>query len=286
MAAPIPEEHRISVEGRTTRYLAAGEGPPLVLLHGVGDNAVDWHWVMPALARTHRVYAPDLPGSGGSAAPRGDDYSPVSFELFLAAFMDALGTERAALVGNSLGGLVALRLALDDPGRVTALGLLASAGLGRRVTPALRALALPGYGKLAVAWGKRPPGAAQRTLGQAALLFARPRRAPAKWLAEQYRLARLPGFLEAQLATLRAQIGLRGQREVLLERLPELAVPTLVAWGARDRVLPPAQAREAMARVPDGSLELIPDCGHLPHVERPDHVAKILVPFLGERAFG
>ena len=280
----VLEERRVEVGGLPTRYLTAGEGPPLVLLHGVGDNALDWAWVMPALARAHRVYAPDLPGSGWSAKSIDADYSPAFFERFVAAFLDALRVERAAVVGNSLGGLAALRLAFAEPERVTALGLLAGAGLGRKISPALRSLALPGYGRLAVAWGKRPPGAAQRALGRAALLFGRPRGIPARWLEEQYRLARLPGFLDAQLATVRAQIGLRGQREIVLERLPSLRAPTLVVWGERDRVLPPAQAREAISRIPDGSLELIRGCGHLPQVERPERVAEVLVRFLSQRS--
>jgi pimeloyl-ACP methyl ester carboxylesterase len=179
------------------------------MLHGVGDNALDWQWVMPALSRTHSVYAPDLPGSGGSAGPNAD-YSPAFFTGFAAAFLDTLGIDRAAVLGSSLGGLVGLRLALSQPERVTALGLVSSAGLGREITYALRSLALPGYGRLAVAWGKRPPGAAQRALGRATLLFARPRGIPLDWLKEQYRLARLPGFVEAQLATVRAQVGLGG----------------------------------------------------------------------------
>jgi len=151
------EERHIDVEGYRVRYLTAGEGPSLVLLHGVGDNAFDWRWVMPALARTHHVYAPDLPGSGGSAKPPAD-YSPAFFTHFVAAFLDALGVDRAAVIGNSLGGLAGLRLALSEPERVTALGLVSSGGLGREVTYALRSLALPGYGRLAVAWGKSPPG--------------------------------------------------------------------------------------------------------------------------------
>ena len=109
------EEQKTEVEGLPTRYLRAGTtGPPLVLLHGVGDNAFDWRWVMPALASTHRVYAPDLPGSGGSAKPL-TDYSPAFFTRFVAAFLDALGLDRAAVIGNSLGGLVGLRLALAEP---------------------------------------------------------------------------------------------------------------------------------------------------------------------------
>ena len=275
----VVEEQKIEVEGLPTRYLAAGEGPPLLLLHGVGDNALDWQWVMPALATTYRVYAPDLPGSGGSANPR-SDYSPAFFTRFVAAFLDALEVERAAVVGNSLGGLVGLRLALAEPARVAALGLVSSGGLGREVTYALRSLALLGYGELAVAWGKRRPGAAQRALGRAALVFARPWRVPREWIKEQYRLARLPGFLEAQLATVRAQVGVRGQREVLVDRLAQVQRPTMVVWGTRDRVLPYSQAKEAVSHLREGSLELISDCGHVPHVEQPDRFAAILGRFL------
>jgi pimeloyl-ACP methyl ester carboxylesterase len=237
---------------------------------------------MPALASTHRVYAPDLPGSGGSAGPLGD-YSPAFFTRFVAAFLDALVVDHAAVIGNSLGGLVGLRLALAEPKRVAALGLVSSGGLGREVSYALRSHALPGYGKLALAWGKRRPGAAQRAVGRAALLFARPRGAPRKWIKEQYRLARLPGFLEAQLATVRAQVGLKGQREVLVDRLVQLERPTMVIWGTRDRVLPYSQAKEAFSRLAEGYLELIPECGHLPQVEQPERFVSSLRRFLSEK---
>jgi 4,5:9,10-diseco-3-hydroxy-5,9,17-trioxoandrosta-1(10),2-diene-4-oate hydrolase len=99
--------------------------------------------------------------------------------------------------------------------------------------------------------------------------------------AEQCRLARSPGYLEAVVAALRAQIDTGGQREVLLDRLPRLQMPTLIVWGASDRVFPESQAREAVARLEQGSLELIPDCGHLPHVERPDAFVAALGRFLG-----
>ena len=276
------EERHIDVGGLPTRYLTAGTGPPLVLLHGVGDNALDWQWVVPTLAGNYRLYALDLPGSGGSAKPSAD-YSPAFFTRFVAAFLDALGVDHAAVIGHSLGGLVGLRLALSEPERIAALSLVASGGLGREVTYALRSLALPGYGKLTVAWGKRPPGALQRALGRSALLFAHPRGVPPIWLKEQYRLARLPGFLEAQLATLRAQVGLRGQREVLVDQLPHLRMPTLVVWGTRDRVLPYSQAQVAVSRLKGGSLELIPDCGHLPHVEQPERFVSSLDHFLREK---
>ena len=120
-------------------------------------------------------------------------------------------------------------------------------------------------------------------MGRAALLFARPWRVPRKWIKEQYRLARLPGFLEAQLATVRAQVGLKGQREVLVDRLPHLQRPTLIVWGTRDRVLPYSQGQEAVARLSEGVLELIPECGHSPQVEQPERFASGLGGFLSEK---
>jgi pimeloyl-ACP methyl ester carboxylesterase len=264
------EKQDVEIDGLPIRYLAAGEGPPLVLLHGAGDNALDWQWVMPTLAATHRVYAPDLPGSPDSARPA-VDYSPAFFEWFVAAFVDALDIGRATFVGNSLGGLIALRLALSAPARVTALVLVDSAGLGRAVNPAFTSVNVPGLGEAAMPLWKTPVGAYQRAWGRTALLFAHPPRSvPREWLAEQRRLALSPGYLEAHLTALRAQVNPGGQREVLLDRLPYLEVPTLVVWGARDRVFPESQAREAVARLRQGSLAVIPDCGHMPHVECPD----------------
>jgi 4,5:9,10-diseco-3-hydroxy-5,9,17-trioxoandrosta-1(10),2-diene-4-oate hydrolase len=277
------EERKIEVDGLLTRYLTAGEGAPLVLLHALGESVLDWQWVLSTLVRSYRVYAPDLPGFGGSAKPVAD-YSPAFFARFAATLLDALELEHSAVAGNSLGGLVALRLALSEPERVSALCLIDSVGLGREASWALRLPTIPGSGDMAAAWSKTPLGAAQRAWLKAQLLFTRPERAPAGWMKEQYRLAQLPGFLEAALAALRAQLDLGGQREVLLDQLPRLEIPTLIVWGESDRILPVSQAREAVARLKQGSLELIPDCGHLPQVEQPDHFVGILSRFLDEQA--
>jgi 4,5:9,10-diseco-3-hydroxy-5,9,17-trioxoandrosta-1(10),2-diene-4-oate hydrolase len=274
------EERDVAVDGLPIRYLSAGEGEPLVLLHGAGDNSLDWRWVLPALARTHRAYAPDLPGSDDSARPA-VDYSSAFFERFLGGFVDALDLGRAASVGNSLGGLVALRLALSEPARVGSLVLVAGAGLGREVNPVFTSVNVPGLSEAAIPVWRTPVGAYQRAWAWATLLFARPWGAPSEWLAEQCRLARSPGYLEAHLTTLRALVSPAGQREVLLDRLPLLEVPTLAVWGERDRVFPESQGRGAAARLREGSLELIPDCGHLPHVERPDAFVAALGRFLG-----
>ena len=275
----LVQERSIEVGGLPTRHLEVGDGNPLVLLHALGESSFDWRWVIPALASTHHVYALDLSSFGLSAKPAAD-YSPAFFERFATGFLDALGLHRA-VVGNSLGGLIALRLALSKPSRVGALILVDSADLGRSATFALRSLTVPGYGELAVAWAKTPAGSAWRAWSKAQLLFAHPPRAPAAWTAEQYRLAQLPNFLEAALAALRAQLDLQGQREVLLDRLAHFETPTLVVWGTQDRVFSPSQAQNAVARLPEGSLAFIPDCGHMPHIERPDQFVTVLDEFLG-----
>jgi pimeloyl-ACP methyl ester carboxylesterase len=272
-------EDTVQVEGVVTRYLTAGTGPPLVLLHGAGDNARDWSYVLPLLGRSHHVLAPDLPGYSPASSPA-TDYSPARLARFVAQFLDAVGLDRAAVAGNSLGGLAALQLALSAPERVTALCLVDSAGLGRAVNPALVIQRFPGIGELAIAVGRRRPGAALRAVGRAVLLFGRPWRAPRSWLVEQYRAARQPGFLEATVASLRAVLGPFGQRQVLVKRLPELAMPTLIIWGTADWIIPVTHGRRAARRLAAGGLVQLSWCGHAPQVECPERFTEALNRFL------
>lgn len=279
------KERRINVGGLGTRYLKAGnEGLPLVLLHGDSDSSIDWSWVLPELAATHRVYAPDFPGFGDSAKPN-VIYSVDFLVQFVVDFLTALEIERAVLVGNSLGGLVALRLALSRPEQVPGLVLVDSSGLGYSVTPLLSQLTVPLYGELATTWCRTPLGAKQRSWGRAALFFANPMKAPAAWLEDQERMALLPGYMEATLSSLRAQLNVIGQREVLLDSLPQLNMPTLVVWGADDKIFPKEQAQAAVSRLKQGHLALIPNCGHLPQVERPELFTAALSEFLTKVSF-
>jgi pimeloyl-ACP methyl ester carboxylesterase len=190
------------------------------------------------------------------------------------------------VIGNSLGGLVALHLALSDPERISALVLSDSADLGRAVNLVQAALSSPGGGELATRWAKTPPGAAERAFRRGLLLFARPWQIPPKWLTDQYRLAQMPNFMEATLASLRANIGVEVQREVLVDQLPRLRMPTLVVWRVEDRVFPHCQGKEAVTHLQEGSLELVPNCGHLPHVEQPRTFAAIVDRFLEEKFSG
>jgi pimeloyl-ACP methyl ester carboxylesterase len=260
----VVRDRRVTVDGLGTQYLEAGVGPPVLLLHGHEQSATGWRWVLPALARTHRVLALSLPGHGetdpavGGHAP-GRDLAP-----FVAGFLDALGVGALDVVGHSAGGVVA------------------SAGLGRHCNPLLALDTLPGLGELAILLARMPGGNLQRTSMSAALLFAQPWRVPAEFFTEQQALGMRPGQLEASTAMARALFDANGQREVLLDQLPTLDMPTLVAWGASDYVLPAHQAHHAVALLPRGRLSMFPDCGHLPHVERPEQFAAVLTDWLTE----
>jgi 2-hydroxy-6-oxonona-2,4-dienedioate hydrolase len=175
-----------------------------------------------------------------------------------------------------------LHLALSEPPRVSALILSDSAGLGQAVNPAMAAITPPGGGDLAKILDKTRLGASQRAISRGLLLFARPWQIPPKWIKDQYQLAQIPNFMEATLETLRSAVNLAGQREMFLDQLPQLQMPTLIVWGIKDRVIPYWHGRSAISRLKNGSLELIPNCGHLPHVEKPKQFVSILEQFLGQ----
>lgn len=279
MEINIPERH-IEVQGLRIRYFEAGTGDlPLLLLHGNGESALDWFWAFPQLAVSHHVYAPDFPGAGESSKPN-RTYSVEFFRQFVLDFAKALNLERLILVGNSLGGLVALGLALSAPERVAALVLVDSSGMGYAVNPLLSQMTLPFYGEAAIALSKPALNAKLRVWARTALLFANPQKAPPKWLAAQEQMTQTPGFLEATLSSLRAQVSLFSQHVVVLDDLPRLQMPTLVVWGDQDLIFPKHQAAAAVSRLPKGQLALIPNAGHLPQVEQPDRFAEAVLQFL------
>ena len=275
-------DRRVTVAGTTAQYLEAGSGPPLLLVHGHEHSASTWRWVIPALARTHRVLALSLPGYGDTAPgayPPGSDTTP-----FVAAFLDTLGIGSSHVVGHSAGGAVALRLALANPARVRTLVLVDSAGLGREVHPLLAVDTLPVVGELAILLSRLPGGAVGRTTLSTAMLFAQPWRAPSGFFSEQHEQGRRPGQLEASTATARALFSAAGQRQILLDQLPGVTAPTLVVWGGCDYVLPVGHAQAAVNLLPNGQLAVLPDCGHLPHVEDPAGFSSALTAWLTAHA--
>lgn len=277
------QQQQININGLSIRYWEAGteEALPLVLLHGTGESALDWSWVIPKLAEKYHVYAPDFPGTGESAKPI-RDYSLDFLAQFVADFLQALNLERVALAGNSLGGLVSICFSLSYPEKVMALILVDSSGLGEAVNPFLSSLTIPVFGDVAIQGAKTPVGAMVRSRSRSALLFNNPAKVPAEWYAEQERLAQTPGFLEANLSTLRAQLHPIGQCKIMLEQLEYLEMPSLVIWGTNDLIVPKSQAEAAVKRLPQGKLALIPNCGHIPHLECPEQFSAAVIEFLSQ----
>src|SRR3954452_20113310 len=135
------ERRTIELHGHPVSYRTAGSGPLLLLIHGITSSSRTWERVLPELARDHTVLAPDLLGHGESAKPRGD-YSLGAYASGIRDLMVALGHDRATIVGHSLGGGIAMQFAYQFPERCERLVLVASGGLGKEVSPILRALNL------------------------------------------------------------------------------------------------------------------------------------------------
>lgn len=282
------EPRTITVLGLRTRVLeddGGRGGDPVLLIHGVGGWAENFRAVMRPLAATgRRVLALDLPGFGETEPPRdrvayfGPD--DAFYPRFVLAAMDALGVQRAHLVGNSMGGAVAYMTAVTAPERASSLVLVAAGGIGLDIAFFLRACALPGFGLLARL--PRSPRVARSVL---ATCFYDPARITPELYAEaeRYGNASFPEFVRALAAGVTILGVRRDLRDTWVARAPRYAGPVLVVWGREDRVLPVTHVAAIQQVVPRADVRIIDQCGHLPMAERPDEFLSATIPFL-ERA--
>lgn len=271
-----------SVLGARASYLEAGpaDAPPVVLLHGLGATNASMLPLIPELAKDHRVIAPDFPGFGASSAPRWR-YRPSDLATWLQAFSADVGIRKPVLIGNSMGGRVALEAALASPDSVDRLVLLCPSPAFRR------------FRELAPLVKLLPPDAvlAPTVLPHWLLvrvirsLFADPDRLPNAWYdsaADEYlRVMRGYRHRRAFYAAL---------REIYLdpaygpagfwERLPGLGVPSLFIWGERDWLVPVAFAHHVTQAVPHAESVVLPDCGHVPQFEQPAETNALIHNFL------
>jgi len=278
------DAHTIELHGHTVAYRASGSGPVLLLIHGIaGTNAV-WDEVFEQLAEDHTVIAPDLPGHGASGASAGD-YSVGALAATLRDLLLALGHDRATAVGHSLGGGVAMQFSYLFPEYTERLVLISSGGLGRTVNPALRLAALPGAELVTSQLGN-----AARVASDIARAVGR---LPGVGSGSRVRaeLARSVSALAdretraAFHATLRAVIGPEGQRVFAGDRLYLAEVmPTLIIWGARDKIIPIGHGRRAHAAMPGSRFVVLERAGHFAPLEDPDGVEGALRSFLREEA--
>ena len=279
-----PDKRSVMLHGHRVVYRIAGEDPSgqravLLLVHGMAGSSSTWQEVMPALAQHFTVIAPDLPGHGESDKPP-QDYSLGAQANALRDLLVALGIDRATIVGQSLGGGIAMQLAYQHPQHCERLVLVSSGGLGREVSLLLRALTLPGVDYLAPVlfpsivrdvgnavsgWlrgiGLRAPGIEQEWHSYVSLTDSDTRR--------------------AFLRTLRSVVDFGGQTVSALDRLYLASLmPTLIVWGQRDRIIPVAHAHEAHAAMPGSRLVVFEGSGHFLHTEEPARFVETLVEFV------
>jgi 2-hydroxy-6-oxo-octa-2,4-dienoate hydrolase len=264
----------VDAGGIKTNYLEAGAGPPVVLVHGSGPGVTayaNWRLTMPSLAPHFRVLAPDMAGFGFSDKP-GGVADLAAWVGQLTGFLDALGIERASVVGNSFGGSIGIRLAVDHPDRVDRLVLMGATGISFPITEGLDQV-----------WGYQPSFENMRRILD---YFAYSRELVSDELAEvRYRAALAPGVQEAFSAMFPAP----RQRWVEAITTPEAkirAIPheTLIIHGREDKVIPLDNAYRLLGLIERSELHVFGRCGHWSQIEWAADFNALLVRFLGRDA--
>jgi pimeloyl-ACP methyl ester carboxylesterase len=272
-------QHRLEIDGREVNYCELGEGPAILFVHGLGASWQSWLEQMPEFAESHRVVAMDLPGFGYSESPS-EDISIEYYARWTAKFMDILGIESAAVVGNSMGGFVSAELAIKSPERVQRLVFVSAAIFwqNRRRAQPLVQLARMSDAVVARALVRATDDiATRRRLRYAALAsagFRYPQYVSDELAHEMVRSARrTDGFLPA----LEALAGYD-----LEEELPKISCPTLIVWGANDQLVSVKDAERLEDLIPDSRREVFERTGHVAMLERPERFNRLLREFLAE----
>ena len=272
----------VQLHGQPVSYFRAGEGPPIVLIHGITSSARTWREVMPGLAEKHTVIALDLPGHGRSGKPRGD-YSLGNYASGIRDLLSVLDVGRVTVVGHSLGGGVAMQFAYQFPGRLGRLVLVDSGGLGNEVAFFLRAATLPGAEYVIPLLFSSPARSTARAVGRA-LGWLGLRSSPnTRGLAEGMESLGDRDTRRAFVHTARSVIDPRGQRVDARDRLYlSEGVPTMLLWGEKDRVIPMKHGQQAHELMPHSRFEILPGAGHFSHNDDPERFVALLSEFIAE----
>lgn len=265
--------------GVDLRYLVGGDGPPVVLLHGIGFDAatVSWRHALPTLARDYRVYAPDFPGHGRSEKPTGR-YTTGYYLRVLSAFLETLEIDRPRIVGISMGGAVGLGLALDDDSDLARLVLVDSYGLGSDAPwrPGASALLRTPFAN-GLGWAALGSNRAAVRAYLQTIVSGR----PSKPLVEDvYRAVQDHGVGRAMSSWQRSEFRPDGFETCYTGQLSDLQVPTLLVHGEADPLLPTRWSERAVDRIPESELDIFERCGHWPPRERPKKFVRVLGRFL------
>lgn len=258
---PAPRRGEATLgDGRLLAYLEAGpkSDHPILFIHGLGGSLSSWQLVMGTLAGNHRMTAVDLPGHGDSSTSA-PGYSVAELANDLAEGVLASQRNPAILVGHSLGGAIALHLAISRPDLVAGLILIDSAGLGPDISPDLLDLMATG-------------GGPETARGLLSLFFGDQKLVTDRGVDEMAGFHASGGW-EAQQAVAREAFDCGTQQLGLVEQLPSITRPVLLIWGEDDRVIPLSHAVAALSILPDALLRVMPGTGHVPQVERAEAVA-------------
>ncbi|MYB75726.1 MAG: alpha/beta fold hydrolase [Chloroflexi bacterium] len=265
----------VLVEGLQIHYRVAGSGPPLILIHGIFANLFGWRHVFDQLAKEHTVYALDLKGHGLSDKPANSDYSPFGMADLIAHFMDALGIESAAVLGQSMGGAIAAALAVRHPTRVQRLVLVDAAGyaLNYHIMPLLTRVA--GSAAAGFVFRHTAPhrGLAARLLRNC---YYEPDRTCTPDVVDGYFLPLLTPGASGVIAPLARDFG----QTSIAHRLREIQAPTLIIWGQYDAVIPMHWGYRFQKDIANAELVVFPKCGHCPHEEEPEKFLETVNGFL------
>ncbi|MGG6240487.1 alpha/beta fold hydrolase [Nodosilinea sp. AN01ver1] len=279
MTLAMPEDKYIQVDGINTRYWALGEiGSPVVLIHGQGGAVDYWYKNVFVLAQHHQVYALDWVGSGKTDKPE-KTYTVDDISQFILHFVEAMGLSKASLIAGSIGGAIALKIALAAPERIDKLVLIGAGGLGQEVALPARLTSLPLVGEVL----NHPSPRAAKFMVQQCIYDPEPYLHDKAFMDLVLRNMS-SDILQFQTRTFRTMGNVFGIKpdfwRSICDRLAEIQSPTLVIWGQQDRAFPVSHGERAAIAIPNAKLQVFDSCGHLPYLEHADAFNRLVIEFL------
>lgn len=273
----MDEPQFVTVHGHRRAYVKQGNGPVLLLLHGLACDHTTWAPVVDRLAERFTVIAPDFLGHGRSDKPRAD-YTVAGYANGMRDLLTVLGIDKVTVVGHSFGGGVAMQFAYQFPERTERLMLLDAGGLGREVTPLIRAISAPGWiyalGVLTMPGLRQAEQLALRRLRDLGLRETR----DLGEVAEILESFADPRARRAIVHLVRAAIDWRGQVLSMRDRAYLTAeMPVHVIWGRDDMVIPVKHAEELGLIAPSAEVTIFEDSGHFPHKDQPERFSDLLI---------
>jgi len=274
----IPEDKYIMIDDVNYHYLEyPGTGRDIFLLHGFASSAYTWEKVIPYLTgQGYHVWAVDMKGFGWSDKPEDAKYDTVTLMQEVNKWMDVMGLKNVVFVGNSLGGAIAVLMALEHPEKTDQLVLIDSAGYPIEKPFVIRMAKMPLAGEITKLFFGR--WAIERTLKE---VMFNDDKVTEKQIDSYFRRMSTENALDAQVALARSF-----DIEALstyTKRIPDIKNRTLIIWGENDEWIPIESGHKFRKDIPNSTLVILPECGHIPQEEKPEQTAKLIIDFIEQR---